>query len=174
MLPNFCPNPSHPLERVWHSLGVRRALQIYLRRTSSLRRTESLFVSVQLATLGLKVSSPTVGRWLRATITKAYEVQALPVPRRITAHSTRSASTSAAWATQAPLQEVCRAATWTSPIPFICHYKIDSFALVEAAFGRWVLQRVCVRSRALHPGQVPPYRPCALACPVPDCWPHAQ
>lgn len=122
VLPDFCPNPSHPLERTWHMLDLRRALRIYLQRTSSFRRTESLLVSFQLSTLGQKVSSATLGRWLQATITKAYEVQALPVPRCLTAHSTHSASTSAAWATQASLEEVCQAAAWTSPNPFIRHY----------------------------------------------------
>lgn len=122
VLPDFCPNPSHPLERTWHMLDLRRALRIYLQRTSSFRRTESLLVSFQPSTLGQKVSSAMLGRWLQATITKAYEAQALPVPRCLTAHSTLSASTLAAWATQASLEEVCQAAAWTSPNPFIRHY----------------------------------------------------
>ncbi|XP_058021205.1 uncharacterized protein LOC131189221 isoform X1 [Ahaetulla prasina] len=99
VLPNFCPNPSHALERSWHTLDVCRALQIYLKRTSPIRRSEARFVSFQPISLGQKVSSPTLGRWLRASIATAYSSQALPIPRHITAHSTRSASTSAAWAT---------------------------------------------------------------------------
>uniref|UniRef100_A0A8D0L1J2 Core-binding (CB) domain-containing protein n=1 Tax=Sphenodon punctatus TaxID=8508 RepID=A0A8D0L1J2_SPHPU len=39
ILPSFCPKPSHPKEKVWHTLDVRRALKIYLRRTSSIRTT---------------------------------------------------------------------------------------------------------------------------------------
>lgn len=142
ILPNFCPEPAHRLERTWHTLDMRRALRIYLKRTSSLRRTESVFVSFQPATLGNRVTSSNLGRWIRACIAKAYEIQALPVPRHITALSTRSATTLAAWATQALLEEVCHAATWSTPSPFIRHYKLDIYASTEAIFGRWVLQRV--------------------------------
>ncbi|XP_060546167.1 uncharacterized protein LOC132711373 [Pantherophis guttatus] len=151
VLPDFCPHPTHPLERAWHTLDVRRALRIYLRRTSSLRQTEALLVSFQPSSLGRKISAATLGRWIRATIAKAYEVLSIPVPRRITAHSTRSAATSVAWATQASLEEICRAAAWASPTPFIRHYRLDWFASAEAAFGRRVLQQV-------HLGTSPPSR----------------
>ncbi|XP_034289496.1 uncharacterized protein LOC117675183 [Pantherophis guttatus] len=80
ILPNFCPHPRHRLEKVWHTLDVRRALKVYLSRTSSFRRTEALFISFQPSTMGARVSSSTVGRWLRATIATAYESQSLPVP----------------------------------------------------------------------------------------------
>lgn len=143
ILPDFCPYPAHPRERVWHTLDVRRTLRIYIQRTSSIRRSEALFISFQPSTLGLKVSSHMMGRWLRATIASSYEALSFPAPRRIAAHSTRSAATSAAWATQASLLDICRAATWASATPFICHYKIDSFALAEAAFSHRVLQQVC-------------------------------
>lgn len=133
VLPNFCPNPSHWFERTWHNLDIWRALRIYLKRTSSLRRTESLFVFFQPATLGQWVTLATLGRLIRATIAEAYGSQALSVPRCIMAHSTRSAATSTAWAMQASLEEVCRTAAWSSPSPFICHYKLDMSA--EAAFG---------------------------------------
>lgn len=52
VLPDFYPHPSHPLEWAWHTLDVRRTLRIYLQRTSSLRRSESLLVSFQPSTLG--------------------------------------------------------------------------------------------------------------------------
>ncbi|XP_034260085.1 uncharacterized protein LOC132709420 [Pantherophis guttatus] len=54
VLPNFCPSPQHHLERSWHTLDVRRALKIYLRRTSSFRKTEALFVSYQPTSIGAK------------------------------------------------------------------------------------------------------------------------
>nr|XP_056717782.1 uncharacterized protein CXorf58 homolog [Euleptes europaea] len=43
-LPSFCPRPSLPREKSWHTLDLKRALKIYLRRTKDLRRSESLFV----------------------------------------------------------------------------------------------------------------------------------
>lgn len=142
ILPNFCPDPSHPLERKWHTLDVRRALRIYLRRTRPNRKSEALFVSFQPGSLGNKVTSTTIGRWLRTCIATAYQSQGLQAPNHITAHSTRSAATSTAWATQASLAEICRAATWASPSPFVRNYKLDSFASAEASFGRRVLQAV--------------------------------
>ncbi|XP_029140096.1 ephrin type-A receptor 7 [Protobothrops mucrosquamatus] len=141
VLPNFCPNPSHDLERQWHTLDVHRALRRYIKRTEPFRRSEALFVSYRPASLGQKVSSGTIGRWIRACIAEAYQSSSLPAPRRITAHSTRSAATSAAWSTQASIDEICRAATWSSPSPFVRHYKIDRFAAADASFGRRVLQQ---------------------------------
>lgn len=140
VLPNFCPQ--HHLEKIWHTLDVRRALKIYLSRTSSFRRSEALFISFQPSSMGSRVTATTVGCWLRATISTAYESQSLPVPRCITAHSTRSVATTAAWATQAPLEEVCCTATWTSVTPFIRYYRLDTYTSADAAFGRRVLQRV--------------------------------
>ncbi|XP_061443331.1 uncharacterized protein LOC133365453 isoform X1 [Rhineura floridana] len=46
VLPSFCPNPTHPLEKAWHSLDVRRALKTYLSRTQDIRQTESLPVGL--------------------------------------------------------------------------------------------------------------------------------
>lgn len=149
VLPNFCPSPSHRLKWTWHTLDVRRALRIYLKRTASFRQSESLFISFQLATLGHKVSSSIVGRWFRATIASAYDIHSLPVPPRITAHSTHSAATSTAWSTQASLEDICRAATWSSLSPFIRHYKLDVYASAEAAFGRRVLQHILRGERTL-------------------------
>lgn len=135
VLPNFCPSPVHRLERSWHTLDVRRALKIYLQHTVSLWKTEALFISFHPTSIGVKATGPTLGRWIRATISTAYQHHVLPVPQGITG----STATSAAWSTQASLEEVCRAATWTSITPFIRHYKVDSFASSDAAFSRHVL-----------------------------------
>ncbi|XP_058032210.1 uncharacterized protein LOC131194794 [Ahaetulla prasina] len=78
VLLNFCPNPSHQLETLWHTLDVHRAIKIYLQRTSAFRRSEVLFVSFLPASLGLKVSGPTIGRWIKSTIAAAYDVLLLP------------------------------------------------------------------------------------------------
>ncbi|XP_058020842.1 uncharacterized protein LOC131189057 [Ahaetulla prasina] len=110
ILPNFCPGPHHPIEERWHTLDVRRALRRYIKRTASFQRSESLFVSFQPSAMGRKVMSFTIGLWLKACIAKAYEIQACPVPRWIIAHSTRSVATTVAWPTQAPTEDICRAA----------------------------------------------------------------
>ncbi|XP_039190732.1 nuclear factor 1 C-type isoform X6 [Crotalus tigris] len=90
ILPDFCPNPKHRLEHRWHKLDVRRALCYYVKCTSSFRKSEALFVSFQPSTMGKKVSSSTIGRWIRACIAQAYVSQASPVPPHVIAHSTRS------------------------------------------------------------------------------------
>ncbi|XP_070592839.1 uncharacterized protein [Erythrolamprus reginae] len=142
ILPTFCSRPSHPSERRWHTLDVRRALRVYLKRTRPIRQSEALFIFFSPQKIGLKASSSTIGRWIRGAIAKAYDVEGVQRPLGITAHSTRSAASSAAWATQCPLEDLCKAATWTSLTPFIRHYKIDKFASAQAAFGRRVLQQV--------------------------------
>lgn len=142
VLPNFCPDPRHSSERRWHTLDVRRALKHYLRRTESIRKTEALLVSFLPSSLGQKVSSTTVGRWLKSCISEAYGLRGAPVPEGILPHSTRSAATSAAWATQASVDDICRAATWSSLSSFVRHYRLDLFASADASFGRRVLQSV--------------------------------
>ncbi|XP_061488949.1 oxysterol-binding protein-related protein 9 isoform X4 [Rhineura floridana] len=65
VLPSFCPNPTHPLEKAWHLLDVRRALKTYLSRTQEIRRTESLFSGRGLTPLVLtsKTFLPSHDRW---------------------------------------------------------------------------------------------------------------
>lgn len=108
---------SQPRQETW---------QTHIRRTSSLRRTEALFVSFQPAIIDNKGTPSALGRRIRACIATNYETQSLPLPRHITAHSTRSAATTAAWATQASIEEVCRAGTSASLLPFIRHYNLDN------------------------------------------------
>ncbi|XP_039176188.1 uncharacterized protein LOC120297529 [Crotalus tigris] len=143
ILPDFCPNPSNDIEMQWNKLDVHRALHCYIQRTSSsvcVLKSEALFVSFHPSSLGQKVSSSTIGRWIRACISLAYQTRSLQAPRHITAHSTRGAATSAVWVTQACIEEICRAATWSSPSSFVHHYKMDKYASSTASFGCRVLE----------------------------------
>lgn len=142
VLPNFCPNPRHPLDSRWHTLDVRRALKCYIKRTAPFRKTEAMLVSFLPSSKGKKVSSATIGRWIKACISAAYTSQGIQVPGGIVPHSTRSAATSAAWTTQASIDEICRAASWSSISSFIRHYRLDTFASADASFGRRILQAV--------------------------------
>ncbi|XP_039189471.1 RNA-binding protein with multiple splicing [Crotalus tigris] len=85
--------------------------------------------------MGQKVSLGIIGRWIRNCIAEAYQSSSLPTPSHLTAHSTHSAATSAAWATQTSIEEICMAAIWASPSPFVRHYKIDRFASADTSFG---------------------------------------
>lgn len=142
ILPNFCPNPTHPTERLFHKLDVRRAVRIYRKRTSDLRRTESFFVTFGGPNVGRKASSSSLARWIKSCIIMAYQAIGENPPDGITAHSVRSAATSAAFDGYASLQEICRAATWSSVHTFTRHYLVDTLASAEAAMGRRVLQQV--------------------------------
>lgn len=102
VLLDFCLRPQHRLEVKWHTFDVQRALCRYVKRTAPFRKSEALFVSFLPASMGRKVSSATVSRWLKACIATAYTLKNRPPPGRILPHSTRSASTTAAWATQWP------------------------------------------------------------------------
>lgn len=142
VLPSFCPRPSHPKEREWHTLDVKRALKFYLARTADIRTTDSLFVNISPPRQGNRMSTSAISACLRTCIKEAYCALKLTPPSGIVAHSTRSAATSTAFANRASSEEICRAATWSSPSTFIRHYKIDVFDLADAAFGRRILQCV--------------------------------
>lgn len=142
VLPDFCPNPRHQTESLWHTLGVRRALRRYIKRTESFQQTESFLVSFTPSSMGRRVSSATIARWIKACISIAYNIRARPRPAKIYAHSTRSAAASAAWSTQASVLDICHAASWASTTSFIKYYKIDLYASADASFGRQVLQQV--------------------------------
>lgn len=150
VLPNFCPDPRHPLEKRWHTLDVRRALRCYIKRPASFRKTEALLVSFLPSSMRQKVSSATVGRWLKACFSKAYELRGNPAPGGILPHSTRCAATFAAWATQASIDEICRAATWSSISSFVRRYRLDVDASANASFRRRVLQSVITHTHT-HP-----------------------
>ncbi|XP_053109124.1 uncharacterized protein LOC128326401 [Hemicordylus capensis] len=120
------------------ALSVRDELCVFQKEVVVVMKLDPTF----LPKLGTKVSKETLARWLRATIALAYESLHLQVPLGITAHSTRSASTSAAFSARAPLEEICKAATWSSTSPFVRHYKIPSFHETQAAVGRTILQKL--------------------------------
>lgn len=147
ILPDFCPNPKDPREHWWHTLNVCRALCIYIARMAPFQKTEMLFISFQPKSLSTKVTPSTIGCWLKACISLAYDHQARPIPGHIMVHSTRSAATTAAWATQASILEICRATIW--PSPFIRNYMLNMFASAEVAFGRRVFQQVLPVDRTL-------------------------
>ncbi|XP_053138354.1 uncharacterized protein LOC128339002 [Hemicordylus capensis] len=135
-LPSFCPHPEHPQEKLWHKLDVRRCLKRYIKRTAGFRKTDTMFVSFLPSSMGEAVPARTIARWIRACITLAYETRKVPPPPNIWAHSTRSAAASAAFASNASVLEICKAAVWKNPSTFIKHYKIDLHAAAQAAFGR--------------------------------------
>ncbi|XP_042315264.1 uncharacterized protein LOC121926389 [Sceloporus undulatus] len=139
ILPILAPNPSTDEERRMHSLDVRRALAFYLDRTLGSRLSNRLFVCYSEAKKGLPVSSQRFSKWVSNTIYLCYELAGVPAPVRVRAHATRAEAASSAFLMGIPLEDVCRAATWSQPLTFIRHYRLDSRDRQRAAFGRAVL-----------------------------------
>lgn len=142
IVPSFCPNPKNSKERELHCLDVRRALSFYPERTKDSRKTESLFVSFRLSSVGNRVSTSTLSRWIRDCILLAYKSSGVEPPSGICAHLLRSAATSTAYRAFPSLETVCKTATWSSVHTFTKHYRVDKRASAKAAYGRTVLQQV--------------------------------
>nr|XP_060615224.1 uncharacterized protein LOC132765067 [Anolis sagrei ordinatus] len=138
-LPSFFPNPTSQLEVSLHSLDVKRALSFYIHRTASYRRSPRLFLKYREDTMGHPVTSQRLSSWIISTIRLAYQLAGKEPPLHIKAHSTRSVSASQAFLRGIPLDQICKAATWSTPSTFASHYKLDLAAKKDAAFGRAVL-----------------------------------
>ena len=112
-----------PMELLAYSdniLCVVAAIKEYIRRTKDLRGAETqLFVSYQKP-YG-PVSKSTVARWIRDVLHRGNS-NAVDTSR-FGAHSTRSASTSAAVVKGTPMDTVLKAAGWSSGSTFSKYYK---------------------------------------------------
>uniref|UniRef100_A0A6I8RZ83 Tyr recombinase domain-containing protein n=1 Tax=Xenopus tropicalis TaxID=8364 RepID=A0A6I8RZ83_XENTR len=142
VVPSLCPEPKNDKERRLHSLDVVRALRKYTERTRAFRRCQSLFVIPSGPRRGQAASKTSIARWITEAIRRAYLTKGKPLPKGIRAHSTRAIGASWAWHNSASLDQICKAATWSSVHTFTKFYRIDTFASAEASFGRKVLHAV--------------------------------
>lgn len=101
-------------DRRVHRLDVADTLKAYLAATSDCRRSDPLFVIPAGVRKGLPASRRLLASWLVKTISLAYSSKHLPVTEGISAHSTRSVSTSWAAVRNVSLETICKAATWSS------------------------------------------------------------
>ncbi|KAM4749122.1 uncharacterized protein WCC33_006551 [Rhinophrynus dorsalis] len=139
VLPSFCPSPKNDKEQIFHNLDLVRCLSYYLDRTKEFRQTEALFIHFFGKYKGKPASKASISRWIKECIKLAYEEAKAKVPENLTAHSTRSLSTSWAAKAEASATEICKAATWASIYTFIRHYEVDVLASADAKFGRKIL-----------------------------------
>ncbi|XP_069820996.1 uncharacterized protein [Dendropsophus ebraccatus] len=142
ILPSFCSSPKNDLERKFHTWDVRRSIIQYLDVCSTWRKEQSLFIQFQGKNKGRKVSKSVLARWIRNAIEQSYILQNLTSPLRIRAHSTRAVSTTWAERASASIDQICRAATWSSPHTFTKHYRLQLQRNEDLTFGRKVLQAV--------------------------------
>ncbi|XP_062830694.1 paraspeckle component 1 isoform X1 [Anolis carolinensis] len=139
ILPAFFQTPTTPLERSLHLLDVRRALSFYLNRTKPFHSSPKLFLKYRKDTRGSPVSPQRLSGWVVATIRLAYQMAGKDPPMHIKGHSTRAVATSIAFNHGVPLEDICKAAIWSTPLTFVKHYKLDILSKRHAAFGRAVL-----------------------------------
>ncbi|KAM9325375.1 uncharacterized protein PAF06_001534 [Gastrophryne carolinensis] len=144
VLPSLCPNPSNPKERVLHSLDVVRCVKSYLVTTQAFRKMDALFVVPHGPRKGLAPAKSTISKWIRQAVVQAYTTKGKTPPFRLNAHSTRAVGASWAFQHQASVEQVCKAATWSSVHTFTKFYKVDVKASADAVFGRKVLQAAVV------------------------------
>ena len=115
----FHPNPQNREERHLHCLCPVRALRYYIQKAQGIRKDRQLFVSYGGRTLGKKVSSLTISRWIRKLICDAYKQMGRQIPEKeVRAHSTRAAAASLADLMGASVEDLCEAATWSSLFGF--------------------------------------------------------
>ncbi|XP_068103054.1 uncharacterized protein [Hyperolius riggenbachi] len=141
-LPSFCNNPSNQKENKLHSLDVRRCVIEYLQRSKSWRKSNALLVLFAGKFRGKQASRPTIARWIKQAIALSYFHQGKQLVSTIRAHSTRAVSTSWAERAGATIEQICKAATWSSHNTFVKHYKLDVLSNSDLCFGRKVLQAV--------------------------------
>lgn len=90
--------------------------------------------------MGKQASCSTLANLLKRAIQLVYSSVGKTLPSGITVHY--RAATSIAFEGIASLEDICKAATWSSPSTFTRHYKIDLPASAETAFGWRELQKV--------------------------------
>lgn len=100
--------------------------------------SESLFMSNQGQSIGHRMTSVTISRWIKDCIFEAYVAIGLEVPQGIKAHFIRGIAISTVFKGTISLSDMCKAVVWSSVDTFNTHYKIDKWASADASFGRKV------------------------------------
>ena len=137
VLRSFHP-PPHAAEedRKLHLLCPVRALELYMRRTASFRKGNQLFVAWGAGVKGKPITKVRLSRWIVEAVQLAYASAGTPPPGDLRAHSTRGMAASWALFKGVSIQDVCMAASWSSPSTFARFYNLD---VVEPTLAHAVL-----------------------------------
>ncbi|KAL0147310.1 hypothetical protein M9458_057385 [Cirrhinus mrigala] len=126
VLQAFCPPPfREPDQQKLNCMCPVRALDAYVHRVAPWRRSDQLFICFGPQRRGLPASKQTISRWIVEAILLAYESSGLPPPLGVKAHSTRSMAASKSFLAGIPLQDICNAAGWSTPLTFVRFYCLD-------------------------------------------------
>ena len=121
-----------------------RALKWYLEKTKAVRTSERLFIIPRSPYT--PAAKDTFSKWI-SNLIKPFATK----DEVVRAHDIRGHSTSKAWFSRVPLEDIMRAAAWLTPSSFVSHYLTDTVSS-EGAFARSVL-RVPVREAPVRPPQ---------------------
>ncbi|KAI2656770.1 Transposon Ty3-G Gag-Pol polyprotein [Labeo rohita] len=124
VLQAFCPPPfREPDQQKLNCMCPVRALDAYVHRAALWRKSEQLFVCYGPPKKGSPASKETLSRWIVDAISTAYESSDLPSPLGVKAHSTRALGASKAFSAGVPIQDICNAAGWSTPLTFLFHWQ---------------------------------------------------
>ncbi|KAF7254360.1 Dynein heavy chain 6, axonemal [Varanus komodoensis] len=110
--------------------------------TESLRKSNCLFLKYSGCDKGSPVGSQRLSKWIMQTIELAYQLAKLDLPVMPRGHSTRTVAASSAFTSGIPIQDICKAATWTAPCTFARYYRLDVRVRHDCSFGRAILSSV--------------------------------
>ncbi|KAL0161741.1 hypothetical protein M9458_045466, partial [Cirrhinus mrigala] len=126
VLQAFCPPPfQEPDQQKQNCMCPVCALDAYVHRAALWRKSEQLFVCYGPPKKGFPASKETLSRWIVDAISTAYESSDLPSPLGVKAHSTRAMGASKAFNAGVPIQDICNAAGWSTPLTFVRFYNLD-------------------------------------------------
>ncbi|KAI2651171.1 Transposon Ty3-G Gag-Pol polyprotein [Labeo rohita] len=129
VLQAFCPPPFRkPNQQKQNCICPVRALDAYVHRAALWRKSEQLFVCYGPPKKGSPATKQTISRWIVDAISTSYESSGLPSPMGLRAHSTRATAASKALMLGVPIQDICNAAGWSTPLTFVRFYNLDTRA----------------------------------------------
>ncbi|XP_076128603.1 uncharacterized protein LOC143109685 [Alosa pseudoharengus] len=140
-LASFSPPPFASVEEeTLHKLCPVRALRLYLDRTKEFRCCDQLFVCHGSASRGKALSKSRLAHWIVEAIEMAYRSLKLEPPVGLRAHSTRGVSSSWALYKGVSVDDICRAAGWTSIHTFARFYMLDvtKSSVSQAVLGSFI------------------------------------
>ncbi|KAL0170946.1 hypothetical protein M9458_035542, partial [Cirrhinus mrigala] len=126
VLQAFCPPPFREPDQQKHNcMCPVCALDAYVHRAGLWRKSDQLFVCYGPPKKGHPATKQTLSRWIVDAISTAYESSDLPSPLGVKAHSTRAMAASRALMLGVPIQDICNAAGWSTPLTFVRFYNLD-------------------------------------------------
>ncbi len=126
VLQAFSPPPfREPDQQKLNCMCPVRALDAYVHRAAMWRKADQLLVCFGPPKRGRPASKHTLSRWIVDAIHVAYESSELPSPMGVRAHSTSSVAASKAFLAGVPIQDICNAAGWSTPLTFVRFYGLD-------------------------------------------------